>query len=99
MLGMLVGLDDQNLRMLRSGAGRGGMQVQLAEAAAERLVLVVGELLVAKEDHQVRHQCVVNFLKGLVAEWLGEVDTEKLRTEPRRELADLYCLVAPLLFL
>jgi len=32
---MLVGLDDQDLRMLGPGARRGRMQMQLAKAAAE----------------------------------------------------------------
>jgi hypothetical protein len=63
------------------------MQVQLAEAAAELLVLVVAELLVAEEDHQVVHQRIVHLLELLVAERPGEVDAEDLRADHGRQLA------------
>ena len=76
-----------------------GMQVQLAEAAAERLVLLVAELLVAEEDHQVRHQRVMDFLERLVAQWPGEIDAEDLRADAGRELAHLDRLVSHWRFL
>ena len=99
VLGILVGLDDQDLRMLGAGARRGRMKVQLAEAAAERLVLLVGELLVAEKDHQIVHQRVMDLLEDLVAERPGEIDAEDLRTDHRRELAHLDGLVSHWLFL
>ena len=69
------------------------MDVQLAEAAAELLVLVVRHLLVAEEDHQVLHQRVVHFLELLVAERLGEVDAGDLRADRGRQLAHRYGFV------
>ena len=75
------------------------MQVQLAEAAAERLVLLVAQLLVAEEDHQVRHQRVMDFLKRLVAQWPGEIDAEDLGADAGRELAHLDRLVSHWRFL
>src|SRR5471032_945862 len=96
---LLVGLDDQDLGMLREHDGRVGMDMQRAEAAAEVLVLVDRHLLVAEEDHQVLHQRVVHFLELLVAERLGEVDAEDLRANGRRELAHFDGLVGHFCFL
>ena len=48
--------------------GRVRMDVQLAEQPAERLVLIERQLLVAEEDHLMRHQRVVHFLELLIAE-------------------------------
>ena len=64
-----------------SGPWRVRMDVQFAEQAAERLVLVERQLLVAEEDHLMRHQRVVHFLELLVAERLAEIDTEDLRAD------------------
>src|SRR5205807_7457846 len=84
--------------MLGIAAGRGRMQMQLAEAAAERLVLLMGQRLVAKEDHQIIHQGIVDFLEGLVAEGLGKIDARDFRTDCRRELSHFDGLVSHLLF-
>src|SRR5262245_58076757 len=79
--------------------GRRRMDVQLAEAPAERLVLVVRELLVAEKDHQIVHQGVMNLLENLVAERPGEVDAGDLGADRRRQLADFDSLVGHWLFL
>src|SRR5665213_2024536 len=56
------------------GAFGVGMDRQFAEQAAERLVLIQRQFLVAKEQHLMRHQRVVDFLELLIAQWTGEVD-------------------------
>ena len=65
------------------GAGRVRMDVQLAEQAAECLVLIEGQLLVAEEQHLMRHQRVVHFLELLVAERLAQVDAGNFRADGR----------------
>ena len=65
---------------------RGGMDVQLAEAAAELEMLFVGDVLVAEEDHQVLGQRAMDLLERLVAQGLGEIDAADLRTDDRRQL-------------
>src|SRR4051812_494566 len=75
-------MDRQDLGM-SVRAWRVRMDVQLAEQTAERLVLIEGELLVAEEDHLMRHQRVVHFLELLVAQRLRQVGTENLRTDCR----------------
>ena len=56
---VLVGMHDADLGMaLDLGLGR-GMDQQLAEQPAQRLVLLDAHLLVAEEDHLVRHQRIV----------------------------------------
>ena len=75
-----------------------GMDVQLAEAAAERLVLLVRQLLVAEEDHQVLHQRVMDLLEGLVAERPGKVDAGNLRADAGRKLAHLRSSAGPSAF-
>ena len=69
------------------------MHRQIAELAAEILVLVVGQMLVAEEDHQVFHQRVVHFLELLVAERARQVDPADLGADMRRQLSDLDCLI------
>jgi hypothetical protein len=48
------------------------VDVQLAEAATECLLLIDVDLLVAEKDYQVPQQRLVDFPKGLVAERSGE---------------------------
>ena len=64
------------------------MDVQRAEAAGEFLVLRQGQFLIAEEDRLVFDQGVVDFLKGLVAERLREVDPRDLRPDDRAERCD-----------
>ena len=45
-----------------------GVNMQLAEVAAKRLVLFDRHLLVAEEDDEVFHQGVVHLLELLIAE-------------------------------
>ena len=65
------------------GARRGGMDMQLAEQPAERLVLLQGQRLIAEENHLMRHQCIVDFREGLVAERLRQVDAGNLGPDHR----------------
>ena len=69
------------------------MHRQFAEQPAERLVLVVRQVLVAEEDHQVFHQRVVHFLELLVAERARQIDPGNLGPDMRRQLFDLDRLV------
>ena len=64
------------------------MDRQLAEQPPECLVLIVRQVLVAEEDHQVFHQRVVHFLELLVAERPRQVDPGNLRADMRRQLFD-----------
>ena len=84
---VLVGVDDHQFRMARL-VRRGGMDVQLAEAATEVEVLLVADVLVAEEDHQVLRQRAMDFLERLVAERLREIDAADLRADDRRQLVD-----------
>ena len=61
-----------------SGPWRVGMDVQLAEQPAERLVLVERQFLVAEEHHLMRHQRVVHFLELLIAERTAQIDAGNL---------------------
>ncbi len=70
------------------------MDVQFAEQPAEILVLLDGHFLVAEEDDQVVHQRVVDFLEGLIAERLREVDPADLGADARRQRLDLDRLVS-----
>ena len=49
------------------------MDVQLAEAAAERHVLVVGGVLIAKEEDEVLEQPCVQGAEGLVVEPCAQI--------------------------
>jgi len=68
--------------------------MQLAETAAEILVLVDGEVLVAKEDHQILHQRIMHLLELLVAQRLRQIDAVDLCADARRQLADFDGLIA-----
>ena len=69
------------------------MDRQLAKPPAKRLVVVVAQVLVAEEDDEVLHQCVVHFLKLLVAERLRQVNPGNLGADIGRQLFDLDRLV------
>jgi hypothetical protein len=84
---ILVGMDNHQLRMARR-VRRRGMEVQFSEAAAEIEVLVLADVLVAEEDHQVLRQRAVDLLERLVAQRLREIDTGDLRADDRRQLVD-----------
>ena len=75
-----VGVHRQDLRVA-FGAARVGMDRQFTEQTAERLVLIQGQLLVAEEQHLMRHQRVVHFLELLIAQEAGEIDAGDLGTD------------------
>ena len=82
-LGLLVGMHDADLGMaLDLGPGR-RMDQKLAEQAAERLVLLDAHLLVAEEQHVMRHQRIVQLARLLV----GQRRRDRRRTLPRRSPA------------
>src|SRR3974390_2028663 len=81
-LGVGVRVDREDLGVALR-ARRIRMDVQFAEQPAERLVLIEGQLLVAKEYHLMRHQRVVHFLELLVAERPAEIDTGNFRADRR----------------
>ena len=65
------------------------MDGQLAEAPAEGLVLVHGELLIAEEDHAVLDESVVDGLeRGLIEP--GEIHVQYFGSDMRRQLPDLH---------
>src|SRR6185312_12002562 len=64
------------------------MDREVAEAAAEILLLVDGQILVAEEDHQVFHQRIVHLLELLVAERARQVDPADFGPDMRRQLFD-----------
>src|SRR5579863_9949862 len=76
------------------GMWRGGMDVQLAEAAAEIEVLLLADVLVAEEDHRVLGQRTMYFLERPVAERLRQVDAADFRAYDRGELVDADCVVS-----
>src|SRR5271163_3606672 len=70
-----------------------GMDRQFAKAPAKTLVLIVGQMLIAEENHQVFHQRIVHFLELLIAERARQIDPADLRADMRRQLFDLDRLV------
>ena len=57
----------------------------LAEALGEGQLLIVLELLVAQEEHVVRHQGVVQLVEALRRQLAAEVDTAHLGAQCARE--------------
>src|SRR5499427_6421964 len=86
VLRVLVRVDDEELRMALHEAGSGGVDVELAEAPAEGLVLLGGEVLIAEEDDPVVDQAVVDLLEGRLGQRLREVDAADHGAHMRREL-------------
>ena len=94
MLRRLVSLDHQDFRMAGQLLRRVRMNVQLAKAPPERLVLLHRHGLIAEEDDEIFHQCVVNLLKLLVAQIPGEVHSENLCADHGIEFAHFDRLVS-----
>jgi hypothetical protein len=46
-----------------------GMNLERAEVAPERLVLVAGNFLIAKEQHLMLNECSSHLVKGSIAEF------------------------------
>src|SRR5262249_13133888 len=82
-----VGMHDADLGMAVDLGLGGRMDQQLAEQAAERLVLLDADLLVAEEDHLMRHQRIVQLAHLVVRQGLAEIDAEDLGAGGGRELA------------
>ena len=61
--------------------------------AAERLLLLEVDVLVAEEDHEMAQQGVVDLLERLVAERAGEIDAADLGTDHGAQRLDLDRLV------
>ena len=87
-LDLVVAVDNQDLRVFRV-LGRGRVNVQLTEAAAEGLVLLERQLLIAKEEDQVPQPGVPQRRQGRVVERLRQVDAGNLGADDRRERCDL----------
>src|SRR5262252_8690460 len=92
--GLLVRLDDENLRVTRQQSRRRRMYVELAKTAAERLVLIDSQLLIAKEEHQVVHERTVDLLKLPIIERLGQIETKDLRANARCRFPYFYSLMS-----
>ena len=65
------------------------MDDRRAEAAAERDMLLDGQRLVAKEDREIGHQRVVDFLELLVAERLRQIHAGDLGADRRGQFPHL----------
>src|SRR5262245_26483851 len=88
-LRVLVGVDDEDLRVALHEPWRRRMHMQLPEAAAESLVLFGREVLIAEEDHLVLGELVPDLGERLLVERLREVDAGQLGTDVARELLGL----------
>src|SRR5271166_1242781 len=83
-LGVRIGMHRQDLRMpFRAWCIR--MNMQFAKQAPKSLVLIEGQLLIAKEQHLMRHQRVVHLLELLVAQLFAQVDAANLRADRGRD--------------
>src|SRR5689334_5873129 len=64
------------------------MKVQIAEQSSEREVLVLGQMLVAEEDHQILGERAVDLVERAIAERLRQIDAGDLAADDRRQLVD-----------
>jgi hypothetical protein len=74
------------------------MEVEIAKEATKGQVLVLGQVLVAEEDHRVFGERAVDFVERAVAERLRQVYTTDLAADDRCQLVDGYCVVRPGIF-
>jgi len=84
-----VGVDLHDLRMPLEQPWPGGMQMQLAEAPAEGLLLLGGQVLVAKEQHAVLGERVTQRSDLRIVERLRQVEAENFRAAAGRGLAQI----------
>src|SRR5215470_13247644 len=89
VLGLVICLDDENLRVIRNDIWRCRVHVQLAEAPSKILMLLDADLLVPEEDDQAIQEGIMHFLELLIAKRPGQVDAKDFRTDMRRQLVDL----------
>ena len=73
--------------------------MELAEAAAERHMLVVADVLVAKEEHKMLEQPPVQRAESLVVERLTQVHTMHFRADMASERPELDNVVPHFLLL
>jgi hypothetical protein len=64
------------------------MDVQFAEVAAERQMLLRRQMLIAEEDHGVLGQCSVDLVHLAVRGRSREIGAADFRADDRRELID-----------
>ena len=88
-----VGMDLHQFRAIVDAWCR-GVDVELAETAAERHVLVVRDVLVAKKEHEVPEQPVVQLAESLVVKRLTQVDAMHFRADIAGERPELDYVVA-----
>ena len=86
-------LDEQNLGIALVQVLH-GVHVQLAEAAAEGLVLLAIEPLIAERQHLPVEEGLVDLLLLLVGQRPGEIDASDLGPDVGRERPDIEALVA-----
>ena len=90
---ILVGIDLHQRRIVAL-MGRGGMDVQFAELAAEGEMLLRRDVLVAEEDHEIFGERAMDLVHGPVgAASRCEIDAGYLRADDRGELFDADGLV------
>src|SRR5215471_280813 len=93
-LRVLIRLNDENLGVLFKPLGSCRMNVQLAEAPAEVLMLIHIDRLFTKEDHEVLQQRSMNRIELLIAEPLRQIDTANFGANVGSDLAHLHGLIA-----
>ena len=72
---------------------RRGMDVQLAELAAEFQVLLLRDVLVAEEDHEVFGERAMDLVHGAVRQRAREINAGNLGADDRRQFLDADGLV------
>src|SRR5436309_14831002 len=93
MLRVFVGVDGKDLGMPLGRVRRRRMDRQLAEQTAERLMLIMRQVLVAEENDKVFHQRAVHLLELLIAERAGQIDPADLCADMWRQLFDFDGLI------
>ena len=89
----------KQFRLSRVPGAEDRMDVQFAEQAGERLVLLHSHVLITEEDDLVFHEGIVNLREGLVAQRPRQIDAADLGADAGRQRIDLDRLVGHLAFL
>src|SRR5713226_4422930 len=71
----------------------GGMDMQIAELPPEGEMLLWGDMLIAKEDHEIFGERAVDLVHGPVRERACQIDARYLRADDRGQLLDTDGLV------
>src|SRR5262245_11638767 len=88
-LGCLVGVYHEDLGMPLELRRRRRMEVQLAEAPPERLVLLDREVLVPEEDDAIVDEGAVDLLERHLVERMREIEAGDLGADMRSQLPHL----------